>query len=184
MKKILLILTALVFLCSAGTAFAESGASATYRRLSEQILTVLDVSGSGADTLRADTATVWTESDAVAGFLFDGAGWSVRGKADMATGLITSVICRLPCSSAGLLMAHAVLFAISGKTDPADYLATYVSDNALLNGTPFPDYKNTLDAGTSDTLIFEFIRTSGLELADENEACDMNRLIKLMQKQQ
>ena len=158
MKKILLILTALVFLCSAGTAFAESGASATYRRLSEQILTVLDVSGSGADTLRADTATVWTESDAVA--------------------------CRLPCSSAGLLMAHAVLFAISGKTDPADYLATYVSDNALLNGTPFPNYKNTLDAGTSDTLIFEFVRTSGLELADENEACDMNRLIKLMQKQQ
>ena len=102
----------------------------------------------------------------------------------MATGLITSVICRLPCSSAGLLMAHAVLFAISGKTDPADYLATYVSDNALLNGTPFPDYKNTLDAGTSDTLIFEFVRISGLELADENEACDMNRLIKLMQKQQ
>ena len=45
MKKILLILTALVFLCSAGTAFAESGASATYRRLSEQILTVLAVSG-------------------------------------------------------------------------------------------------------------------------------------------
>ena len=41
MKKILLILTALVFLCSAGTAFAESGASATYRRLSEQILRVM-----------------------------------------------------------------------------------------------------------------------------------------------
>ena len=53
-----------------------------------------------------------------------------------------------------------------------------------MNGTPFPDYKNTLDAGTSDTLIFEFVRISGLELADENEACDMNRLIKLMQKQQ
>ncbi len=97
MKKFLSLITVLACLFSIpGGACGESKtADVTYRRLYEQILTALDSSDSGdSGSLRADTATVWTENTSAAGFLFDGAGWGIRGKADMETGLITSIICR------------------------------------------------------------------------------------------
>lgn len=187
MKRFLSLITVLACLFSIPCAACGESETAdvTYRRLYEQILTALDSSDSGDSvSLRAETATVWTENASAAGFLFDGAGWSIRGKADMDTGLITSIICRLPYSRSGLLMAHAVLFTLSGEREPADYLTVYVSDTALLNGTPFPDYENTLDAGTSDTLIFEFIRTAPPVLNHTDEICDMSSLIDLFQKPQ
>ena len=186
MKKILALLTvSVLLLCIIFSASAEDSVhDPTYRFLYSNLLSALE-SPDSPDTglLKAETATVWNSSNDLAGFLFEGQDWSIRGEADKKTGIITRILCRFPYISNGFMAAYAVLFTISGEEKAADFLKKYVPEDALLNGTPFPDYLNTLDAGNADTLIFEFIRTGPAELANPDNACDMNSLIRTMQAQ-
>ena len=188
MKKIIaLISIAVLIICTVFSATAEDSVhDPTYRFLYENLLAALESpeSQNRNDLLKAETATVWNCSTDLAGFLFEGQGWSIRGEADKKTGIITRILCRLPYTNSGFMAAYAVLFTISGEEKAFDFLQKYVPEDALLNNIPFPDYLNTLDAGNTDTLIFEFVRTGPMELIHSDNTCDMTSLISAMQAQE
>ena len=99
MKKILALLTvSVLLLCIIFSASAEDSVhDPTYRFLYSNLLSALE-SPDSPDTglLKAETATVWNSSNDLAGFLFEGQDWSIRGEADKKTGIITRILCRFP----------------------------------------------------------------------------------------
>lgn len=154
----------------------------TFRELYNNIYQCLDTDGtSDGSLLVAEIATVWKANDDNAGFMFQGKGWDVYGLADTKTGIIKKVFCRLPYNQAGLLMACAINYTISGEMTADQFAMKYMGDEMLLNGKPFPEYENTLDAGTEDAIIFEFTRTTECTLHYDDNACEMSIIIESMQ---
>lgn len=186
MKKFLCsILTVMLAICMLVMVNAENNelCDSTFRELYNNIYQCLDVDGTtDGSLLSAEIATVWKANEDNAGFMFQGNGWNVYGLADMKTGIIKKVFCRLPYNQAGLLMACAINYTISGEMTADQFALKYMGDDMLLNGEPFPEYENTLDAGSEDAIIFEFTRTTDCVLRNEDNACEMSNIIKSMQE--
>lgn len=184
MKKVVSLLIVVVMLCTVALSFGENVSSpdVTFKTLyTNMVQAMKDSSGGSEEQLMVENATVWKISDTLAGFAFQGSDWQIFGEADMETGIILRLFCRLPYTKAGLLMTYMTAYVLSEEPTPSDFISNYVGDNSLLNGKPFPHYANTLDAGNESTLVYEFTRTGGYELADPENKCEMKQLIDQIQ---
>jgi hypothetical protein len=182
MKKAVAIVILLVFVCT--MAFAEESAQrdVTYRTLYNSMIQGVR-EDDGTDTqLKIENATVWKLSDEIAGFTFQGEGWQIIGEADMETGIITRLFCRLPYTEAGLLMTYVTAFVLSEETSTETFISKYVGEKSLLNGNPFPHYVNTLDAGNEENIVYEFTRVGSMALENEENRCEMKTLIEQIQR--
>lgn len=182
MKHIFIILVVLLLLTVTAFAEPQTIADATYQRLYNQVVSCLGNQSEDNNSLPIRYATLWKNTDTIAGFLFEGDEWYVMGEADTGTGIITRIRCRLPFTSDGLLMTYAILYAISGEQDPLAFAERYIPDDGILSDIPFPEYENIVDAGTEDSFIFEFVRSAAIGLHDNSNAFPMNSLIMQMQE--
>ena len=193
MRKIIALALAMVMLfgiaSAEGVIAPDTGSTtattdATYKTLYENIYRGLstDEDSQTDSQLKINVATVWKINDALAGFMFKGADWMLYGEAEMTTGLVKNVFCKLPYNNAGILMTYMVAFTLSGLTSTDEFIKTYIGSDTLLNGTPFPDYKNILDAGNDQYMVYEFERSGEYVLYNAENACDMSGLIASLQK--
>lgn len=184
MKKIVTLLLIAVMLCSVALSYGESvnTSDVTYKTLyTNMIQAMKDNSAGTEDQLIVENATVWKISDTLAGFAFQGEDWQIFGEADMETGIVSRLFCRLPYTKAGLLMTYMTAYVLSEEPTPNDFISNYVGEDSLLNGKPFPHYANTLDAGNESTLVYEFTRTGSFDLVSPDNKCEMKQLIEQIQ---
>ena len=183
MKKAIAFILMIILVCASATAEnAAVTSDVTYRTLYSNMIQGVTEDDNSDSQLKIENATVWKLSDEIAGFAFQGDGWQITGEADMKTGIITRLFCRLPYTQAGILMTYVTAYVLSEETTPDEFIDKYVGENSLLNGKPFPHYVNTLDAGNDDNIVYEFTRVGSMTLEQENNACEMRPLIEQIQK--
>lgn len=183
MKKVVAVILMIMLVCvSAAADNAAAKSDVTYRTLYSNIIQGVTENDGSDSQLRIENATVWKISDDLAGFAFQGDGWQITGEADMNTGIIMRLLCRLPYTQAGMLMTYVTAYVLSEETTPDDFISKYVGENSMLNGNPFPHYANTLDAGNEDNIVYEFTRIGSMTLEQESNACEMKPLIEQIQK--
>ena len=182
MKKMIAFIAIAVMLFSVSIAESnEKATDVTYRTLYNVLSQGMKTDEGTEDQLRVEDATVWKINDSKAGFTFQGHDWFVLGEADMETGVILKLTCKLPYSAAGIIMTYMTTMVLSEEVSADAYIQKYVGENSLLNGNSFPHYENTLDAGNADNIVYEFTRVGSYDLTDENNRCDMKQLIQQLQ---
>ena len=181
-KTILSIAFALIFCLVSVAATAESVSTidATYEYLFANLLHVMSVDGQN-DTVKLQNATVWKVNDSMAGFMFEGDDWNIMGEAMIDTGLIYKVSARLPFTYAGILATRLIAFTLSEEPDWDAFVENYTTDDTILAEKPLVHYVNTLNSGNSKTMIFEFTRTTNLDLNNAANAFNMKETISAMQ---
>ena len=184
MKKIaaVALLVCLVFSC----AIAETATDVdiTYKYLYMNILSALktEEENGNDNRLNVTCATVWKKNDEKAGFSFEGDDWMIYGEANMDTGVITHIMCKLPYDESGLIATYIVAFTLSGMTSTDEFFSKYAGENTILKNEAFPNYVNTLDAGNETTMVYEFTRIGSESLNNEANKCYMAELIKSLQQ--
>lgn len=183
MKKTVLIFMAFILmLCSVAVSESSESVDVTYRTLYNVMIQAMkDIDEGETDKLVVKNATVWKINNDTAGFSFQGSEWLVYGEADMQTGIITRLLCRLPYTEAGLIMTYMTTMVLSEEKSTDAFIEKYVGEKSLLNGKSFPHYENTLDAGNASNIVYEFTRLGSISLENENNRCDMRSLIDQIQ---
>lgn len=182
MKKLIAILITVMLLFGIASAEETLKTDVTYKTLYYSIMeAVKEDAGSAENRLVIKNITIWRINDSLAGFSFQGDDWMIYGEADMATGIVTNVLCELPYTNAGVMMTYMVCFALSEETTTSAFIENYKGENSILSGKAFPNYKNVVDAGNEHTIVYGFKRDGEASLNNEANACDMRTLIEKVQ---
>lgn len=187
MKRIVTFL--LVFCLTVGaftSVYAESEISkdATFSYLLYCLQAAVNVNDENNDDLaRIDSISVWKQGDDVAGFNFASDDWYIVGRADMNTGLVTHLVCKVPWTNAGVNILYSVLYAISNVTSVEDFTQICVDENnSLRSECVFAKYYPVLDLSNGEYKVFEYVRVGNISLEDPDNICQMQEFIDLMQK--
>ena len=183
MKKAFISVVLVVVFCFVSviaSAESVSAIDATYEYLFANLLHVMSMDGQN-DTIKLQNATVWKINDSMAGFMFEGDDWNIIGEALMDTGLIYKVNARLPFTYAGILATRLIAYTLSEESDWDAFVAAYTTDDSILAEKQMAHYVNTLNSGNATTMIYEFTRTTNLDLNNNANAFNMKDTILTMQ---
>lgn len=174
MKKAVLIILAVMMVICVASAWAEE-TDKTYDVLYLQIQNVvgdtdLDITDIGVKKL----------TDNQASFMFQGSDWSVMGEADMETGIVTHITCRVSNNRPGRMLAMAICYIISGEEDTSTFIDKYIVNGCI--GTPdFPEYTTIVSVEEGTEFIYTFARTAGTELHNTENGFSMASMIETIE---
>ena len=180
------IVALLIVISVVGSVYAETiNCDVTYPYLLNNMLYAINASGdvSTDDTVVIDTASVWKQSEDKAGFNISGENLLVYGEADIDTGIITKLLCRLPWVPSGINLWSLIMFSMSGEQSFEMFFEKYVDDDGfLIDKCQFPNYAITLYVENEGNLVFELVKTGSLSVTNEDNAVNMREYIEALQK--
>lgn len=186
-KKVFLVsLAAILVLAASLSCQAEEAQynDVTYvYMLNNALYAISSSDDAGESMVVLDTASVWRQADDLAGFSLVGDRLLVYGEADMDTGIITKLFCRLPWSAGGVNLWSLIMFSMSGEQTYQAFAEKYIDENGDLRpGISFPSYAFTLYGVTGEDLVFELVRIGSWKLASGEGDSSMREFIEMLQK--